>query len=72
MVHEPVGQIVEQLRVRRRRAHVAEVVGRVDDATAEVVVPDAVHDRPAGEQVVRAREPSRQGGAARAFVVGIR
>ena len=38
-LHELDRQVVEQLRMRRLIAHLAEVVERRDDATAEVVVP---------------------------------
>ena len=39
------------------RAVAAEVVGRLDDAAAEVVVPQPIGDRTPGEHVLRAREP---------------
>ena len=65
------GQPVEQLGMRRQGAVAAEVVGRVDDPAAEVIVPDAIDDRPPGEHVLRAGEPVGQGGPAASLVVGI-
>ena len=49
---EPAGEVVEQLRVRRRLAELAEVVGRGDEAGAEQPVPDAVDEHARGERVV--------------------
>ena len=46
---------VEQFRVGRGRAHPAEVVGRVDQTPAEVLLPDPVDDRPPGQRVLRDR-----------------
>mgnify|MGYP000541241303 CR=1 FL=1 len=45
------GQPVEQLGVRREVALVAEVVLRLHDPAAEVLLPDAVHEYPGGERV---------------------
>src|SRR5579871_1749667 len=56
----------------RHRAHVAEVVGRIDNAAPEMVMPDAVHNTSPSQDVVRIGEPASQSGAAAAFVVWIR
>src|SRR4051812_10908646 len=37
-------EIVEQFGMRRRRGHVAEIVGRGDEAVAKMLLPDAVHE----------------------------
>ena len=44
MLDEIAGQIVEQFRVGRFPSLVAEVVGRFDDAAAEVVLPEPVYN----------------------------
>ena len=41
-LHELVGEIIEQLRMRRRFAEDAEVIDRGDDAAAEQMMPDAI------------------------------
>ena len=43
-VDEAAGQVVEQLGMRRRRPADAEIVRGLDDALAEVVLPDPVHE----------------------------
>ena len=58
------GEPVEQLRVRRLAAHLAEVVRRVDEPAAEVPLPDAVDDHAPGQRVLRVGQPLRQRGAA--------
>ena len=64
LVDELGGQPVEQLRMRRRRALIAEVARRADDAAAEVVLPEAV-DHHAGRQRVLGRgDPTRKRAAA--------
>ena len=55
----------------RPGAVAAEVVGRVDDAAAKVIVPEAIGDRTPGEHVSGTREPVGQGGAAAPLVVGM-
>ena len=65
VVDQPQREPIEQLGMRRRRAQLAEVVGRADDAAAEVMLPDAVDDHPRGEHVLAARRstrPARGGG----------
>ena len=71
-VAELGGEPVEQLRVRRQRAHPAEVVRRLDDPPAEVVVPDAVDDRPPRQRVPLVDDPLRQRGAALRLVMAFR
>src|SRR5262249_48143371 len=65
------GKPVEQIGMRRLRAHVAEIVWRIDDAAAEVVVPNAIDDGAPGERVARIADPARQGDTAAAFIVRI-
>ena len=67
LIAERDGQPVEQFRMRRLRAHVSEVVGRIDDPRAEVVLPHAIDDGPPRQHVVRRGDPVRQRRAARAF-----
>ena len=67
MVHEFGGQEVEELGVRRARAVEAEVARRVDDAGAEVMMPEAVHDDTRGERIVLGDNPVGQGFAAIGF-----
>src|SRR6185436_15293361 len=40
-------------------------------STAKMKMPDAVHDGTPGQNILRMRDPSGQGGTATAFVVGI-
>ena len=47
--------------MRRRSAGVAEIVGRSDDALAEMMLPDAVDHHARGQRVVGAGEPTGQG-----------
>src|SRR5207302_671998 len=54
------GQPVEQLRMRRQRAHPAEVARRSDQTPAEVLLPDAIDDRPPGEDILRIAQPACQ------------
>ena len=54
------GEPVEQLRMRGRRAQLAKVVRRADDAAAEVMLPDAIDDHPRGEHVVGRGDPIGQ------------
>ena len=76
LLHEPGGQVVEQLRVRGRGAAGAEVAGGRDQRLAEVVHPDAVDDDPAGQRVVGGGdgpgqvEPSAAVGEGRRMVAG--
>src|SRR4051794_33909979 len=46
-------QIVEQLGMRRRRAHDAEVVGSANDAVAKVMLPEAIDENACAEWVCR-------------------
>jgi hypothetical protein len=56
VVHEAHGEVIEQLRMRRRLAARAEVAGRAHEALAEVMQPDAVDHHARGERVVLARD----------------
>ena len=60
IVAEPAGEPVEELGVARLAPHEAEVVGRVDEAAAEVPLPDAVDEDARGERVLASREPGGQ------------
>lgn len=57
---EPQGQPVEQGRVDRERAELAEVVGGRGDPFAETPAPDPVEHHPAGGRVVQPGEPTGQ------------
>ena len=71
MIAELDGQPVEQLGMRRPGAVAAEVVGRLDESAAEMIVPEAIGDRAPGEHISRAGEPVGQGGAAAPLVLGM-
>ena len=58
--HEFVGQPVEQFRMRRRLAELAEVVGRRHDAAAEVVLPQPIDEHPRRQRIVLGGDPVRQ------------
>jgi hypothetical protein len=71
-VAEPDGEPVEEFGVGRERTHAAEVVRGIDEAGAEVVVPDAIDDGAPGEDVGVGGDPGGEGGAAGAlFAAGI-
>ena len=53
-------QPVEQLGVRRRLALDAEVLGRLDQARAEMVLPDPVDGHAGRQRVVGTSQPARQ------------
>ena len=46
--------MIEQFWMRRPISHRAEVVGRGDQALAEMMLPDAIDDYPRGERILRA------------------
>src|SRR5260370_25417108 len=48
---------IEQPRVARQLPQAAKVVGRIDDAPAEMIKPNAVDDGSPGERVPRIRQP---------------
>ena len=56
-VAKPDGEPLQQLRVRRPAAVEAQVVRSVDQACAEVVMPDAVNDDSREERVVFMSDP---------------
>ena len=76
LFHRPAGALefdgepVEQLRVRRRFALVAEVFERGDEATAEKGLPLAVHGHTGGQRILRREEPAREGQAVGGGVFG--
>ena len=53
-VHEVDGQIIEQLRMRRRIGAGAEVAGRANEPLAEMMQPDAIDDDARRERIVLA------------------
>ena len=59
VVDEVAGQPVEQFRVRRRVGRV-HVLRRIDDADAEVMMPEAVHQIPREVRIVGRAHPLPQ------------
>src|SRR5438552_3058640 len=70
-VAEFARQPIEQLRVRWPAAVAAEIVGRIDEALAEVVLPEAIGDAAPGEDVGVVGDPVGEGGAIGAFLRGL-
>ena len=68
ILEEPRGQPVEQLGMAGGRSHAAEVVRRIHDPAAKMVVPEPVHDRAVRERVARVAQPFRQRGTAGTLV----
>src|SRR4051812_9700303 len=64
--HELVRQPIEQLGMRRRLTHRAEIVARRDDSLAEMMLPKAVDNNSRGERMIGQRQPAGQGAAAAA------
>ena len=64
-------QPVEQLGVSGQGAVSAEVVGRLDDAAAEVIMPQPIGDRTPGQDIGRAGEPIGECGPPASLVVRI-
>ena len=56
--------------MRGAGAHAAEIVRRVDDAAAEVILPDAIHHHARGERIVGIGDPLGQFGARSSAVAG--
>ena len=54
------GQPVEQFRMRRLRALRAEIVLRLHDAAAEILLPDAIHGDAREQRILRVRHPAGQ------------
>ena len=54
------GEAVEQFRMRRRHAHVAEIVGGRDDASTEKMMPDAIDDHSGRQWIVGAGDQFRE------------
>ena len=57
---ESPGKVIEQLGMRRHVAGHAEIVDGFDDSFAEEMMPDAIHDHPRSERILRAGEPLRE------------
>ena len=54
------GQPIEQFGMRGTPAHVAEVAGSIDDARAEMVVPEAIGQNAGRQRIVGMRDPLGQ------------
>ena len=63
VLHEIVGEPVEEFGMRRALAHGTEIRGRADEAAAEVMHPDAVHQHAGDERIRAAGEPPGEGQA---------
>ena len=70
VVAEPHRQPVEQLRMTRSSPHATEIIGRLNQSTAEVMLPNPVHDGPPGQDVGWISNPLGQGHSALAFRQG--
>src|SRR5262245_34950065 len=70
-VAEPDGEPIEKFGVSGSSCHVAEIVGRVHESAAEMIMPYAVDDVAPRQDVSIVGEPIRQRGAALAFVAFI-
>src|SRR6266699_1136694 len=57
-LHEFDRQPVEQLRMRGASALRAEILGRLDDAASEKLLPEAIHGGARGERIVLANQPA--------------
>src|SRR5437879_1030516 len=57
--------------MRWKPSHMAEVVGCIDNAVPEMVVPDSVHNRASCEHVLRINNPFGQRSAPAPFIEGI-
>src|SRR5258708_18861694 len=53
-VSQARGQVIEQFRVRRPLAKLAEIAGCAHDSLPEVKCPNAIGDHASGERIVRA------------------
>ena len=70
--HEAVGEVIEQLRVRRRPPLLAEVIGSTHQSLSEMVLPDAVDHHACRQRVLRTAQPLGQLQATAALAVGDR
>jgi hypothetical protein len=66
------GKPVEQLRMRRGFALIAEVLRRLDEPASEECLPCTVHRDTRGERMVWRDEPSREGEAVGRHAIGQR
>src|SRR5262245_10130135 len=60
-------QPIEQLGMRRQLAHAAEVVWRLNDPAAEMILPNAIDDTPPRERIAAIGQPFGQRGAAKSL-----
>src|SRR5262249_47398480 len=63
-LHELHGEPVEQLRMRRQLAVLAEISNAGNDRAAEMTQPDMVHCNSRGKRIFTAGDPTREGKAA--------
>ena len=70
VAHEFAGQVVEQLGMRGRLPHHAKIVGRTDDALAEMVLPEPIDDHAAAERIVGERQSAAPVRAGRCRIAG--
>src|SRR5436309_3439174 len=54
--HEPRGEVIEQFRMRGPLAEQSKVARRADQAAAEVMLPDAVHEHPSRQWVAETND----------------
>jgi hypothetical protein len=64
VINKPQRKPVQEFGMRRRRPEFAKIVGRADQSSSEMVLPDAIHDDTRSEHIVRRRNPLRQYAAA--------
>ena len=57
VLDQVAGQPIQQLRMRRLGAVLAEIVGRVDQPHSELMLPHAIDNHPGGQRVVRSGDP---------------
>src|SRR5260370_28033234 len=57
--------------MRGSSPHPSEVVGGIDDSPAEMIVPEAIDDRPPGEDVRTIDDPAGEGRSTASFVIRV-
>src|SRR5438445_2374938 len=56
----------------RLPAHATEIVGRIDDSAAKVIMPNAVNDRSPGQRIFWVSDPPGESGATSSFILRLR
>src|SRR5437660_1066784 len=56
----------------RLPAHATEIVGRLHDSTAEVIMPNPVHDGSPGQRILWVSDPPGESGATSSFILRLR